>query len=458
MNLKYFVCVFILMTVFIAGRGQSLSEQLPRIDTFLGEEYPKNEPGAAVLIAKDGMVIYKKAFGLADLEKKMAMDTDMIFPIGSMAKQFTSGAVLQLVERGKLSLDDDIRKYIEYYPEKEYTVTIENLLSQTSGIPELFDVDESEYNILSQEHTPRQLIEYYSDRPLLFRPGTKFQYSNSNYPLLGAVIEKISGLPLKDYFERYIFEPLGMDSSALWYTKDLKSKRIPQGYRFKKGNLVPAPKVSGSTVYAAGGIVSTVGDLLAWNRALRNRSYLSDYIVDRLTTEKTTLDGKGTGYGFGFFTKELQGIGTIQHGGIMYGFTSSGLYLPEPDIFICILSNKTKDRTEQLADYIASLLIGKPIHILGRSELDYAEKEEYLGSYKMIGNNAKIIEIKLSDGLMTLEFPEAPDTRVEIVSVKRDTFRSVKANIEITFSRDAKESITGFTAVQEGSTEWVKTK
>lgn len=454
-----YILYFLILTVFIQkSLAQSQKNTLLKIDSFLNEEYPENRPGAAILIAQDGNTIYKEAFGLANLKKNRPLETDMIFQIGSMTKQFTSAAILQLIEQNKLSLDDKIQKYVEYFPQKEYEITIEHLLSQTSGIPEFFDVDENEFYLLSQEHTPKQLVEYYADMPLLFEPGTKFKYSNSNYPLLGVVIEEVSGLTLKEYFDKNIFEPLGMKSTSLWYTKDFNKKQIPNGYRTKDGKLVLSPKIVGSTVYAAGGIVSTVDDLLIWNRALKNRTLLSDSIISLLFTEKTTMDGKGTNYGFGFFISELQGRKTIQHGGDLYGFTSSGLYLPGEDLFVCILANKSRERTGQVADYLASLVIGAPIDVLGKSALAYEEKKKYLGTYQMKGDEAKTIEIKLDEDLMILSFPDAPGTEVEIVSVEGATFKSVKANIEITFTQDANGDIVGFTGKQKDTFEWVKIK
>lgn len=458
MNFKYILCALILTVFFQKSPAQIHKGELLKIDTFLNEEYPKDQPGAVVLIAQEGKITYKEAFGLANLKKKKPLQTDMIFQIGSMTKQFTSAAILQLVEQDKLSLEDPIQKYVEYYPQKEYALTIDHLLSQTSGIPEFFDIDENEFHILLQEHTPRALIEYYADKPLLFEPGTQFQYSSSNYPLLGVVIEKVSGLSLKEYFKRHLFQPLGMNATSLWYTDDFKKKQIPNGYRTKHGALKLSPEIVGSTVYAQGGIVSTVDDLFIWNQALKNRTFISDYIVNKLTTEKTTVDGQGTDYGYGFFIKNLQGRRTIQHGGLIYGFTSSGLYLPEEDIFVCILANKSHERTEQVADYLASIVVGEPIHILGKSALNYEAKKEYLGTYQMTGNDAKVIEIKLIDDLMILDFPNAPGTRVEIVSVNEDMFKSVKANIEITFSRDEEGNVTGFTGKQEETFDWVKIK
>lgn len=310
---KYLSFLFILLTLS-STYAQNEAEQLKKIKQFLQHEYPKNEPGAVVLIAKNGNIIFEKAYGLASIKPKRKLKTNMVFQIGSMSKQFVSAAILQLVEQGKMSLFDTIQKYVPYYPSKKHPITIHHLLAQTSGIPNYFDVDDNEFYILAQEHTPKQLINYYKDEALLFTPGEKWAYSNSNYPLLGAALEKVTGISLKEYLRIHIFEPLKMTSTGLWYTNTTKKKRIVTGYNSKHGKVFPGPKIVGSALYAPGGIVATVHDLFLWNNTLLQKTIISDFVAKQLTTEKTTDSGKGTGYGYGFFLKNVQGSPTIEHG------------------------------------------------------------------------------------------------------------------------------------------------
>jgi CubicO group peptidase (beta-lactamase class C family) len=177
------------------------------------------------------------------------------------------------VEAGKMKLTDTIQQYVPEFPSKKYPITIHHLLGQTSGIPEYFDVDEDEFYLLAQEHTPQQLIDYYKNAPLLFKPGEKWSYSNSNYPLLGAALEKVTGMSLRCYLEKFIFNPLGMKSTGLWYRDTTPQKQIVKGYNIKDGRLIPAPKMVGSALYAPGGIVSTVHDLFLWNKALTEKNH-----------------------------------------------------------------------------------------------------------------------------------------------------------------------------------------
>lgn len=455
MNLRFLIALF--FSIIINHTTSSQNNQNQTIELFLQKEYPEDGPGAVILIAKNNNVIFKQAFGLSDIKKRKPLTTDMIFQIGSMTKQFTSAAILQLIASGKVSLEDPIQKYVEYFPVKEYPITIHHLLSQTSGIPEFFDIDEEEMYLLSQEHTPKQLIDYYKNEPLVFEPGTKFQYSNSNYPLLGVVIEKVSGVSLKEYMKANIFEPLEMSSSSLWYNDEMQKKRIAKGYRSYKGSLMPSPAIVGSVPYAAGAIVSTVDDLLKWNMELKNKSMLTDFVVEHLITEKLTKQGSGTGYGYGFFIKNLLGNKTIQHGGNLYGFTSYGLYIPDENLFVCILANKSMERTEEVANYLASVVLGNPLDIQDKNQIQYNIYQEFFGTYQLKGAS-KLIEIFMVDDVLVLDFPGAKGTGTVLTMTGKDKMESKAAKAKFQFSRNQKGEVIGFTADQNGITEWEKIK
>ncbi len=450
--LNFYICAIIAL-FFYKSIAQNQDNHIKVINEFLTEEYPKNEPGATVLIAKDGKIIFEKAYGLASLQPKRKMKTNMVFPIASMTKQFTSAAILQLVEQGKMSLQDTIQKYVSYYPTKKYAITIHHLLSQTSGIPDYFDVDEEEFGLLSQEHTPKQLIDYYRDYPLNFKPGDKWEYSNSNYPLLGAALEKVTGMPLKDYLEQYLFKPLNMNSSGLWYTKHIKKKRIPTGYNIKQGKLYEGPNMVGSALYASGGIVSSVDDLFLWNRALRNKNIISEYVVEQLIKENINNSEDTTGYGYGFFLRNLQGSPTIEHGGNLFSFTSGGLYLPKEDIFICILANTKFDRVQELSNYIASVLINKPIEIFSKKEISKEILKDYIGTYELQSEEvSRTFEIKLFDNLLLLSDPKAPESDAILTPSDKDIFILKAVSASFKFNRDENNQVMGYMVKQGDNT------
>lgn len=428
------------------------------IDSLLQKEYD-GRPGIVVLASKDGQVVFRNHYGMANLEKSLPLSTDMIFEIGSMTKQFTSTAVLQLVEQGLVRLDDPIQKYVPYFPEKAHTVTIHHLLSQTSGIPEFFDVDEDEFHILNTKHTPEELIAYYKDRPLNFVPGSQFEYSNSNYPLLGVVIESVSQLPLSAYFEQALFGPLGMANTSLWYQQEAENATpIPLGYRRNQHHdLVRSPPVTGSTVYAAGGIVSTLADLNKWNQELASPTILSKKIIKQLTKENKTLNNDKTGYGYGFFIENFAGYRSIQHGGNMYGFTSTGMYLPKAEVFVCVLSNLAFENTKNIAKYLAGAIVGKPTPYY--RQLNAQRAARYFGKYVLEDPSIeRKAEIKMYEGQLLLHFPEHRNNDVILYSVGGDKFVSNNGNITIEFKTDAAGEISYFIGVQDKEYVFQKTE
>ncbi|AXT21030.1 serine hydrolase [Flavobacteriaceae bacterium AU392] len=444
--------IALFFTLFISfNYAQNETKHLKAIDDFLTIEYPKNEPGAVVLIAKKGKIIFEEAYGLASLKSKQKLKTDMVFQIASITKQFVAAAILQLVENGKMTLKDTIQKYVPYYPSKKHPITIHHLLSQTSGIPEYFILEDDELHLLAKEHTPKELIAYYKDEPLSFKPGEKWNYSNSNYPLLGAALEKVTGLSLKEYLQKNIFEPLKMNSTGLWYNDNIKKKRIPIGYNHKNDSLFPAPKIIGSAMYAAGGVVSTTNDLFLWNRALIDKTIISKFVVDELITEKIIDSGERTGYGYGVFLKNISGSPTVQHGGNLYGFTSTVLHLPNEDVFVSILANTKYDRTEEIANYIASLLIDKPLEIFSSKEISKELLKDYVGVYEMHSEEiSRTFEIKLFDGKVLLSDPKEPESSAFLTPSKKDILLLKVASAYFKFTRNEQDLITGFTVKQNG--------
>ncbi|MBW1297952.1 serine hydrolase domain-containing protein [Aquimarina litoralis] len=448
MKTRFFTIYFLLLSIVVSSQKESTDLDL--VDDFLTIEYPKNKPGAVILVAKEGNILFEKAYGLASLKPKRKLKKDMVFQIASITKQFVSAAILTLVEERKMSLKDTIQKYVPYYPSKKHPITIHHLLSQTSGIPEYFILEDDELHLLAKEHTPKELINYYKDVPLKFIPGEQWEYSNSNYPLLGAAIEKVTGMTLKEYLDQHFFEPLKMSSTGLGYPQDVKKNRIPTGYDHKNGMLFPGPKIVGSAMYAAGGMVSTTNDLFLWNRALRNHTNVSKFVIEALTTEKTLNSGKKTGYGYGFFIKDIKGSPTIQHSGNLYGFTSTALYLPEEDVFVALLTNTKYDRTDEIANYVASLLINKPLKILNSKEMSNALLKEYIGTYEMKNKDIeRSFEIKLYENNLLLFDPKTPESTALLkTSEEKDVLLLKVANASFKFIRDEKNQIIGFKAAQ----------
>jgi CubicO group peptidase (beta-lactamase class C family) len=184
-----------------------------QLDGPLSKQFKPGEPGCAVLVAKHGEIIYKKAFGSADLELNVPLASGMVFKLASITKQFTAIAILQLVEQSKISLQDSVQKFIPDFPPKGYTITIENLLTHTSGIKDYMQIDYHELDMERRDFSPKQLIDSFKNYPLEFEPGTKFSYSNSGYFLLGFIIEKVTGKSYQSYVQDDLLTRLGLSHS-----------------------------------------------------------------------------------------------------------------------------------------------------------------------------------------------------------------------------------------------------
>ncbi|HMI79503.1 MAG TPA: serine hydrolase domain-containing protein, partial [Ferruginibacter sp.] len=204
----------LLLSVFLfsASFGQSkLEKQLTKtIDELITTQLENISPGCAVLVAKNGKIVYQKAFGTADLELNVPMQPTMIFNIGSITKQFTAVCILQLAEQGKIALTDSLQKYIPAFPSNGHLITIENLLTQTSGITDYLNLDVSIPNPFRIDWTTKQIIDSLKTLPLEFSPNSKFAYSNSNYFLLGHIIEVASGKSYQEYLKQNILTQLGL--------------------------------------------------------------------------------------------------------------------------------------------------------------------------------------------------------------------------------------------------------
>jgi CubicO group peptidase (beta-lactamase class C family) len=257
---------FLLLTLLplicnnLKAQTSSINEPLGRsIDSLVLSQIKHTEPGCAILISKNGEIIYKKAFGSANLELNVPLQTDMVFRIGSVTKQFTAVAVLQLMEKGRLSLQDNIQKYLPNFPVKVHNITIEHLMSHTAGLKEYTAIDHADPYIERHDFTLEFLIDHFKNEPLEFEPGTRFSYSNSNYVLLGYIIEKVSGEKYHQYMESHIIKPLGLSSTYYAAEQTIVPKRVVGLYNGSRllrelclSNHIPGVRLWRPDVYPRG--------------------------------------------------------------------------------------------------------------------------------------------------------------------------------------------------------------
>ena len=277
---------------FLVAQGTTKDDKAKtgQYDKFLSEKFAADGPGCAALVAARGEIIYKKAFGMANLELNVPMHPDMIFRIGSITKQFTAVAVLQLEERGKLSLQDEITRFIPDYPTMGNKITVEHLLTHTSGIRSFTDMKEWDDTMRRKDYMPEDLIHFFKNQPMDFVPGTKFKYNNSGYFLLGYIIEKASGIPYDQYIRVNLFIPLGMHHTQFDTTTEIIRNRIP-GYTKGEHGYENASYLSMTQPYAAGSLISTVEDLYTWNKGIRSGKILKRENLEKAFIPYKLADG-----------------------------------------------------------------------------------------------------------------------------------------------------------------------
>jgi CubicO group peptidase (beta-lactamase class C family) len=299
----------------------------------------KHVPGAAIGVSSGGAVVFERGYGYADVAKKIPVTPDTRFEIGSVTKQFTAACIMQLVEAGKLSLDDHLGTFVsDYFIGRG--VTVRQLLAQQSGIPEYLEGPDTVAAAGTQPATYATLLARVSAMPLEFAPGTRYKYSNTNYILLGRIVEVASGEPYERYVREHIFAPAGMTQSA-FISDESTIPSLAKAYESVPSGFVAAPPLRDDWATAAGAIVSTVGDILKWDAALLAGKIVKPADVALMRTDATTVDGTATGYGFGWLVDSVGRHPRIWHNGATFGFHAVNETFPTEGEAIVVLVNST---------------------------------------------------------------------------------------------------------------------
>ena len=290
--------------------------------------------GVSVAVMRDGRTVVSKGYGLADIARRVPATADTVYPIGSLTKQFTAAAILQLVEAGRLTLDDDLGVLLPDFPTQGHHVTVRHLLNHTSGIVDHTDLAGGR----GEPGTTRQaVVDLIAAQRFDFAPGERFSYTNSGYLLLGLVIEKVTGGSYASYLEDHVFEPAGLRRTS--YCPDEQEAGQARGYEVADGELVDAQPIEMAVPFAAGGLCSTVGDLLAWSEALRDGRVISDASYRMMTTATQLADGTTAPYGFGLMMLPLQGHAAVFHDGAINGFMSRLTFFSDDSVSVALLAN-----------------------------------------------------------------------------------------------------------------------
>ncbi|WP_431245154.1 serine hydrolase domain-containing protein [Flavobacterium sp. P21] len=421
------------------------------LDELLSSKFGPLEPGCEILVAKKGKIVYKNAFGNANLELNVPMKPEMVFKLGSITKQFTAVAILQLVEQGKISLQDSLQKFIPDYPSKSKTITIENLLTHTSGIKDYMQIDYKEPYLERRDFEPKEIIDRFKNVPLEFEPGTKYKYSNSGYFLLGYIIEKISGKSYETYMQENILKPLDLKQIYFDTSNNLIPNRV-NGYRKEGKEFKNADYWSMTIAYAAGELISNVDDLFNWNKGLYSYKILKKETLEKAFVPFKLKDGSTIGYGYGWILKNIKGIKSIEHGGAITGFLSNEIYFPEEDVFVVALFNCECAPKEELSVDIASLALGKTFQ--NEVKVDDALLNNYIGTYTLSIDTKRTIVITKENGHLFAKISGQGTVPLIFQSDTKFQFKNI-LGAECEFIKE-NGKVTKFNVSQNGNFEWKK--
>ena len=432
--------IFFLLSLLWIGYF-SFAQQGSKLDTLMSAYAKLHKFNGSVLVAKNGVILLNKGYGYRNAENKVANNEQTIFQLGSVTKQFTSAVILKLQEEKKLSVSDKLSKYFPGYPKGD-SITIEHLLTHTSGIYNYTN----DVNFMSNEVTKpanrEKIMALFKDKPLDFSPGTSWNYSNSGYSLLGYIIEAVTKKPYYQAVRKYIFTPLHMTHSGFDFTH-LKKKEKATGYFSMEGkNPAIAPTVDSTVSFSAGAIYSTVGDLYLWHKALQKNTVLS-----KAQQEKAYTPVKNK-YGYGWGIDSIEGKRSVSHGGGIHGFITEISRVPEDDVCVILLSNAS-DPLGDISKNIFAILYGKE-YVLPKERIVMKLPEEklkqYEGEYEL--NKDLHVIINLKDG----ELVAAPTgQRTEILYAEKDDFFFLQSqDIQLEFTRNDKKEVDGFILHQGG--------
>jgi D-alanyl-D-alanine carboxypeptidase len=329
-----------LAPVFAAGaQTATLSPALTaRIDSIVQQEMTaRGAPSVSIAVVKDGAIAYTNAYGMARLDPPTPAVPTMRYSIGSVSKQITATAILLLAEQGKLRLDDKVARFFPNLT-RANDVTIRELLSMTSGYQDYWPQDYVMPPMLKPV-TAQAILNEWAKKPLDFDPGSKWQYSNTNYVIAGLIVEKASGMPLVDFLKKNIFSPLHMQSVFITDDGALPPSDPERYERFGLGPPRVAPKEGKGWMYAAGELAMTAADLARWDISVIKQSVLKPQSYHAQQTSMILNDGRATGYGLGTYVGSFQGHRLLNHGGEVSGFSTSNNIFPDDKMAVVVYAN-----------------------------------------------------------------------------------------------------------------------
>jgi D-alanyl-D-alanine carboxypeptidase len=329
------------------------AQNAPNIDEFIQKQLETQKvAGASVAVLRDGKILTAKGYGFENIENKTPASAETVYEIASLTKQFTAAGIMLLAEDGKIKIDAPISEYLENMPEKWRSVTVRQLLTHTSGIKNY--TASTAFNP-AQDYKRDEIIKLVADDAFDFEPGASWNYSNTNYFLLGLMIEKVSGENYAGFMQKKIFAPLGMKNTGFNNLDAINHRAV--GYSLKDGELQKVGINNPNQAFSAGAIVSTVTDLAKWDAALMGENLLKKTSLAESWTPVKLSNGKAANYGFGWGVSKYRGLDFVGHSGAINGFSSNITRFTNDKLTVIVLTNSSGRAAEKIALDVAALYL-----------------------------------------------------------------------------------------------------
>jgi len=353
----------VLLPICAATLAAPAKPSKSQIDAVMAEYDRADGPGCALSVVRNGAVAYENGYGMANLEHHVPITPDTVFYIASVSKQFTAAAVALLAEEGKISLQDDLRKYVPEMPDYGKPIAIHHLIHHTSGLRDYLNLWDQSHQSFADSISELQAIEMIARHSgLEFPTGDKYQYSNSNYMLLSLIVKRASGMSLRQYAEEKMFKPLGMRHTHFHDDRTMIVPNRASAY-FKRdakdGDKLGLFQTSFDLV-GDGGLLTTVRDLVLWDRNYYHNvlGQRGQGLIDQLTSTEPLNDGSANSYAFGLQIGEYNGFKSVSHGGSFIGYRSMLMRIPERRLSVLMLCNAAEADTGKLSKQIVDLYLG----------------------------------------------------------------------------------------------------
>ncbi|WP_192348861.1 serine hydrolase [Algoriphagus sp. Y33] len=438
MKTKPFYLAFGLVLQFLVPALGQQTFNVIKADSLVQELITPEVPGGAILIAKNGEVLLERYFGSTNLEQKSKTDELSLFRIGSLTKQFTAVGILKLVQEHKIRLEDSVGKFFPNSPGWFHSITIKQLLNHTSGIKNVTELPNWKSEIESSKLSIEDILSLIWKEDLYFTPGTDFHYSNSNYIVLGRILENVSGLTYSQFLSNQIFGPLGMNHT---YYDDQQTV-LPfrsEGYSKGTSGYQNDTFINMELPFAAGGLLMNLQDFRTWKNALDSGNVIPDSLLNQAKTPATTSKGIEIGYGMGWSIGEIKGQRSIKHSGYINGFSSFEISLPYQSVFMVVFTNlENWWNLEKNVSLIIAEALGDPFLTSSSTQIATKDLEQWIGDYRDINQETR--RILLQEGHLYICYPGGSKTR--LLYEGNRNFQLENSLVSIEFNNSSSESFT----------------